>query len=125
MDKQSQKVHDLIYFITHNKKLTREQQTKRDRLLARDCGFVAENIDCTLPVDFANIISDKSKGQYLEEKKTRYTPPKNLHDFLYCLNQDGILRYICHEIDTDEAIEDINELCNTNKYSLKKHSQKA
>ena len=123
MDKQSQKVHDLIYFITHNKKLTREQQTKRDRLLARDCGFVAENIDCTLPVGFANIISDKSKGQYLEEKKTRYTPPKNLHDFLYCLNQDGILRYICHEIDTDEAIEDINELCNTNKYSLKKHSQ--
>ena len=37
MEKQPQNVRDLIYFFTHNKNLTRQQQARRDKLLARDC----------------------------------------------------------------------------------------
>ena len=52
-----------------------------------------------------------------------YISPKNLQRFLYLFNQDSVLKYTCHEIDTDETIEDICKLCGTEIYSLNKHSE--
>ena len=104
-------IQDLVYYMIHSKSLTREQQLRRDKLLARDCGAEQEESEdpqgCNTP----------SNKQYI------YIPYKNLREFLYRFNQDGILKYTCHEIDTDETINDICEKCNTNKYSVKKHSE--
>ena len=98
---------DIIYFFTHNKNLTRKQQARRDKLLARDIEK-SEGIGGTEPPI---------------EKNIAYTSPKNLHSFLYRFNQDKTLKYTCHEIDTDEVISEINELCETDKYNFRKHSK--
>lgn len=125
MEKQSQNVRDLIYFFTHNKNLTRQQQARRDKLIARDCSATNTSEpektitkDSTEPDGESKTVVEKTA-----EKKTRYISPNNLHSFLYKFNQDNILKYTCHEIDTDEVINDINELCETKRYNIKKHSQ--
>ena len=56
-------------------------------------------------------------------KNIKYIPPKNLQEFLYRFNQDSILKYTCHEIDTDDTIREICNLCKTEEYSLRKHSE--
>lgn len=124
MEKQSQNVRDLIYFFTHNKNLTRQQQTRRDKLLARDCIAIKKSEENGAEAS-VTISSYVNKGDTLigtKKKKIRYVSPKNLHSFLYCFNQDDILKYTCHEIDTDEIIDEIIKQCGTKKYSLRKHS---
>ena len=51
-----------------------------------------------------------------------YISPKDLQLFLYRFNQDSILKYTCHEIDTIETKEEICNLCGTQEYSIRKHS---
>lgn len=53
---------------------------------------------------------------------TRYTSPINLMEFLYRFNQDEILKTTCHEIDSDDMISEINELCGIETYSFEKHA---
>ena len=53
--------------------------------------------------------------------KTKYISPKNLQRFLRAFNQDEILKYTCHLIDADEAIDVICEECNTDEYDFCKH----
>ena len=43
--------------------------------------------------------------------------------FLREFNQDEVLKYTCHEIDTDETIREICDLCESEEYSVKKHSE--
>ena len=52
-----------------------------------------------------------------------YISPKDLQLFLYRFNQDGILKYTCHEIDTIETKDEICSICGTQEYSLRKHSE--
>lgn len=114
-NKETNEVRNLIYFLTHNKELTREQLAKRDRLLARDC---------VEPTAYQNIyVEDKksNKGNYND--KVEYVSPNELRTFLYKFNQDEILKYTCHEIDTEETIEEINKKCNTEKYDFEQHSK--
>ena len=111
MGKTNRDIQDFVYYMTHSKSLTREQQAKRDKLFARDCGAGQEEPDGTK--------GDNSPSN----KQTKYIPYRILREFLYRFNQDGILKYTCHEIDTDETIKDICEKCSTNKYSIKKHSK--
>ena len=124
MEKQPQNVRDLIYFFTHNKNLTRQQQARRDKLLTRDCIAIdtrtetnSESQELLVDQGDASTKSDENKVT-----KVRYISPKNLHSFLYDFNQNNVLKYTCHEIDTDEVISEINELCDTKKYIFKKHS---
>ena len=121
MEKQTQQVRDLIYFFTHNKNLTREQQARRDKLLARDC--FALNKDSEDSTVYTKKGQNNEKSEVNSDKTIRYISPNNLHSFLYEFNQNNILKYTCHEIDTDEVISDINELCDTKKYSFTKHTQ--
>lgn len=111
MEKTNRDIQDFVYYMTHSKSLTREQQAKRDKLFARDCGAGQEEADGT------------QGGNTPSNKQTNYIPYKNLREFLFRFNQDSILKYTCHEIDTDETIKDICEKCSTNKYSIKKHSK--
>ena len=52
-----------------------------------------------------------------------YISPKDLQLFLYRFYQDGILKYTCHEIDTIETKDEICNICGTQEYSLRKHSE--
>ena len=103
-----QEILDFVYYMTHSKSLTRDQQARRDKLFARDSLSIQENI-------FEN--------EKLFREKVKYVSPKNLHIFLFRYNQDSILKYTCHEIDTDETIAEICHLCRTESYSIKKHTE--
>lgn len=112
-NKETNSVRNLIYFLTHNKGLTREQQAKRDRLLARDC---------VEPTAYQSIEIEEKKTNAAHDK-VGYISPNELRMFLYKFNQDEILKYTCHEIDTDETIEEINKYCKTDKYDFERHSK--
>lgn len=105
-------VKNFIYFFTH-KKLTRQQQARVQNLLARDC----VNMD-----DIQKNVAGSSTSP-ISSKGIKYVSPECLHSFLYQYNQDNILKYTCHEIDTDEVIDEINAACKTEKYCFEKHAQ--
>lgn len=111
---EKQELQDFIYFFTHNKNLTRVQQLKRDELLARDVYIYSQKSEESV---------SESDQNTSEIKGIKYIPPENLKEFLYRFNQDSILKYTCHEIDTDDTIKEICQLCRTEKYSLRKHAE--
>lgn len=111
-NKEINEVRNLIYFLTHNKELSREQLAKRDRLFARDC---------VQPIAYQSIDVEDEKNK--KNDNVAYISPNKLRTFLYKFNQDKILKYTCHEIDTEETIEEINRNCNTEKYDFEQHSK--
>lgn len=112
VDKENIIVRDLIYYFTHNKGLTRQQQARRDVLIARDC------------VGMSNAGSINDGEPILpDSEQIRFIPPKQLHDFLFAFNQNEVLKYTCHEIDTQETIDYICEKCGVKTYSFKKHAK--
>ncbi|MDB2612618.1 hypothetical protein N9Z00_02515, partial [Flavobacteriaceae bacterium] len=50
-----------------------------------------------------------------------YLNPKDLHDFLLEYNQDPILKYTCHTIDSDESFQNILNESKTQEYEYLKH----
>lgn len=112
MEKVNSDIKDFLYYMIHNKSLTRFQQARRDYLLARDSGCIINDN-----------VNNKNNTKHEAKKQVEYIAPNNLHEFLYRFNQDPILKYTCHEIDTVETIEEINQICETKSYSLKKHSE--
>lgn len=112
MEKVNSDIKDFLYYMIHNKSLTRFQQARRDYLLARDSGCIINDN-----------VNNKNNTKHEAKKQVEYIAPNNLHEFLYRFNQDPILKYTCHEIDAVETIEEINQICETKSYSLKKHSE--
>ncbi len=53
----------------------------------------------------------------------KYIPPFYLSDFLYAYNQDPVLKYTCHNIDSLDVIEDICHQCASESYDLNLHQQ--
>lgn len=127
-DMLSKEVSELIYYFTHNKNLTRLQQVSRNRLLARDCmaSGVREESDSESKASSGKESLEIGTDQTQKDKTDgiRYVSPSHLHSFLYRFNQDPILKYTCHEIDTDEVIASINEICGTQQYDFQKHATK-
>lgn len=125
-------LQEFLYFFTHNKSLTRAQQFKRDALLARDFVKNSRKSD-GLPESKVkdkddkdkNIISKDCSGKHRSGvvEGTKYTSPKNLQLFLREFNQDDVLKYTCHQIDTDEVIDNICKECSIEKYDFAKHSE--
>lgn len=123
MDSKHQNIKNFVSFFTRNKKLTRQQQARRDKLLARDlnsAGMYSIGKQGTNEQGEASIKPETSEKK--ESGVVCYVPPKNLHSFLYKFNQNTVLKYTCHEIDTEETIEDIKGLCGTKVYNFKKHA---
>ena len=121
---------EFIYFFTHNKSLTRAQQLKRDALLVRDFmnkERLSENLSEEKVEDDEQTkidIEDKSRKHRSGIKEgTKYTSPQNLQLFLREFNQDDVLKYTCHLIDTDEAIDNLCNECSIDKYDFTKHSE--
>lgn len=127
---EQKELQEFLYFFTHNKSLTRAQQLKRDALLARDYANKVEKAEDLLgengkkepQIDNESASEDKGKKHRTGiNEKTRYTPPQNIQLFLREFNQDDVLKYTCHQIDTDEVIENICKECSTEKYDFAKH----
>lgn len=66
---------------------------------------------------------DKEKKIDISESSQdlKYIDPKNLSEFLLEYNQDQILKYTCHTIDSIESFNNILNECQTEKYEFKKH----
>ncbi len=125
---EEKEIHTLIYFLTHNKSLSKAQQSKRDALIARDYSSNLVEIGDIPQVE--SITRDRIEKKRLTNRdstkadfRNKYISPKYLQLFLKEFNQDEILKYTCHEIDTDETAREICEMCETEEYSVKKHSE--
>lgn len=69
--------------------------------------------------------SEDKNSEYRQKESLlpKYINPAPLSKFLIAYNQDPVLKYTCHEIDDIEIIKEINTLCGTEKYDLKKHQE--
>ena len=54
---------------------------------------------------------------------TRYINPANMYTFLLSFNQDKVLKYTCHDIDTSETIEEICQIGRVEQYSVESHAR--
>lgn len=106
-------IKEFIYFATHSKNFDRKQKLQRDSLLARDMAKRNKR-------DKNNINSDNTHRNGVS---CEYISPVELQNFLLVFNQDDILKYTCHPIDSEEVINDINEKCGTDTYSVEQHSK--
>ena len=82
---QQKELQEFIYFMTHNKSLTRAQQRKRDALLAK--AVVAGQIE--------------SQTKALEEKKQTTHSPKETAVFLSLFNRREGFKYLTHNYDSN------------------------
>jgi len=85
---QQKELQEFIYFMTHNKSLTREQQRKRDALLAK--AVVAGQIDTLRKTP--------------EEKKQSTHSPKGTAVFLSLFNRRDGFKYLTHNYDSSSMI---------------------
>lgn len=97
-------------------------------LSEREKGFVTEEkIKEMIQMELGHINIELGKdniaGSKEVSKEFKYIPPYYLSDFLYEYNQDPVLRYTCHKIDSIDVIEDICDRCGTKKYDLMSHQQ--
>jgi hypothetical protein len=77
-------------------------------------------------LDQPKLNKEEVEGQLKSEEKSKfpkYIDPIKLYSFLFNYNQDPILKYTCHDIDSD-GLKDIVRYCNTEQYDLKKHIEK-
>ncbi len=119
-------IEEFIYFFTHSKNLTQKQRAKRDELLARDVVKPKAKVPTATGVDSTG---EEPSAQSKETSTTNhrlgvessYFNPKGLKQFLLDFNQDEILRYTCHLIDTQEAIDQICEKTECFQYNFEKH----
>lgn len=105
---------------------------QRDRIIKLSLNEVKNNVENRKLLNTRNNkINNKSQNkldsnQITNEKESiniiNYKSPKHLAKFLLDYNQDPILMYTCHLIGSD-ALDLINEICETNKYDYNKHIQ--
>lgn len=131
---------EFLYFFLHSKNLSRDQLKKRDELLSRDYHKFAKTKGKSVsrqesgkfePDQESGSGGDQGKATPAKRKETnekhrtgvasRYRSCKNQQRFLIAFNQDSILKYTCHLIDTKETIEQINKECEVDKYDFNKH----
>lgn len=107
---------NLVKFFTRNKSLTRVQKARFESLLARDCSKDrGSNIKSGIRKD-----CPKKNRQY-SKSDIEYRSPQALQNFLKNYNQNPILKYTCHKIDSPEAINFICKKCGSNEYNYDMH----
>lgn len=77
-------------------------------------------------IDLINLKLGINKGGENGSEKgvnRNYIPPDYLSDFLYEYNQDPVLKYTCHTIDSSDVIEKICLQCQTSNYVFSAHQQ--
>lgn len=122
---KQQELKEFIYFFNHNKSLNRFQRRKVENLLARD--LVSLNGDIQYAEENKEVkkenreFSNDNKHRTGVNSKVVYTSPKNLQDFLREFNQDDVLKYTCHTIDSIEDLQNICDKSNVKEYDFHKH----
>ena len=119
--------YDFIAELLELKKLTHEQKERILKLSVIEIQNES-NIDLELRKRI-ELIEKKIKSieePFIEEEKKdlslpTYIDPKGLSKFLIEYNQDPILKYTCHLLDDPDAIEHINNKCNSESYNFEKH----
>lgn len=94
-NRELNKVSNLIYFLIHNKKITREQQIKRDRLLTRDC--------VQLEIDQSDNEEKKSEEKNDSVMETKHMP-KETASFLSLFNTSNGFKFLTHDFDPDSTM---------------------
>lgn len=128
--------YDFIKDLLVDKKLSQSQREKLFMLTAKELnleGSLEERINRIEDVlnisPIKGMESDGSEPPKPEQeseqddKLPKYIYPSNLYKFLFDYNQDPILKYTCHLVDND-ALEAINELCETDTYDYNLHHNK-
>lgn len=86
-----------------------------------------ENVSNTNLVDFPK---EQIKSEFTKQLKNNPDLPKKyidsfskngLRNFLIAFNQDPVLKYTAHLIDNVEYIDNLNSICNVEKYALEHH----
>ena len=130
MEKEDLK--NFLVILSGFKNVSSQERRKITSLLKRDLMIDKEETSIDLNDNSGNRSSeqntDTSKGSIISTQHhriglgdTEYLDPHNLQFFLRSFNQDDILKYTCHLIDADEAIQVICEECNTKEYDYTKH----
>ena len=99
-------IQDFLYYMIHSKSLTREQQTKRDKLLVR--GMITQNG------------SSEEKKSSKKEKKQIIHSPKDTAILLSLFNRRYGLKYLTHNYDKanmtyDEMLKNAKSIFEENK----------
>lgn len=85
MEKENKDIKDFVYYMTHSKSLTREQQAKRDSLLARDLSSQKKE-------DFLSVKEKQSNNKICE-----YHEPQKIFNFLHKFTiNNTALKYTTH-----------------------------
>lgn len=94
-NKENKEVRNFIYFLIHNNKITRKQQTKRDKLFARDCVKLIErkNYNKYEP-------TDSNEGKTLT---TCSHVPKDTAYLLSLFNSPKGFKFLTHDFDPDST----------------------
>ena len=133
-------LQEFIFYFTHNKSLTRSQQLKRDILLTRDYITLSKENEDNVTEQSSTVkgqdtIETKDEQSIKTKQfvsttirhrtgvpdKVNYISPKNIQHFLRDFNQDDVLKYTCHLLDSKEAIDFILKECNMEKYDFLPH----
>jgi hypothetical protein len=116
--------YDFIKDLLKEKKVNQSQRERIFKLVSQEVSLEGNLEERVKKIEeILNITIQKSstsntnKAQKLNQK---YIDPFKLYRFLFEYNQNPILRYTCHDIDSD-AIETIIEKCGTQTYDFKKH----
>ncbi|MDY0084257.1 MAG: hypothetical protein RBR74_13820, partial [Ignavibacteriaceae bacterium] len=78
--------------------------------------------------DLSRLLKPEDSGNASNNDETnselpKYLNPVNLSRFLVAFNQDPILKYTCHEIDSEDIINAINDSCGIQSYDIIFHQQ--
>lgn len=75
------------------------------------------------PIAQSEVINTDEIINSKEESKSsiKYIDPKGLSEILLEYNQDPILKYTCHTIDSIDSLQNIIEACKTQDYQFKNH----
>lgn len=130
MDITDKDVRFFLGFFIRNKKLTPLQKKRRDTLLVRDYDAILKASGSDIEPASGRESVGKNEAQPTETKiqagnaslpDIEYISPKFLHDFLYAYNQDPLLKYTSHLIDSQEVIDEIAKASGSTCYDYFKH----
>ena len=94
-----------------------EQEINEIKTLPQNNELATSNItENTTENATENTTENSSLPQYINPFSKN-----GLKNFLIAYNQDEILKYTCHLIDSEKAISNINKHCNTAIYNFEKH----
>lgn len=120
--------YDFIKELLEDKKINQNQRERIIELASREIsleGTLEERVQKIEDIIFKEnqpktTLDNSNTSKDKVNPLPKYQEPSDLYVFLFEYNQNPVLRYTCHDIDS-EALISINELCKSETYNFKKH----